>query len=41
MIYSRSVEYAIRSLVYLARIPDGTFALARHIAQEELSLIHI
>ena len=35
MIYSRSAEYAIRSLVYLARIPDGQFAMARHIAEEE------
>ena len=35
MIYSRSAEYAIRSLVYLARIPDGKFAMARHIAAEE------
>ena len=32
MIYSRSAEYAIRSFVYLARIPDGKFAMARHIA---------
>ena len=35
MIYSRSAEYAIRSLVYLARVPDGKFAMARHIAEEE------
>jgi Rrf2 family iron-sulfur cluster assembly transcriptional regulator len=35
MIYSRSAEYAIRSFVYLARIPAGKFAMARHIAQEE------
>jgi Rrf2 family protein len=35
MIYSRSAEYAIRSLVYLARIPDGKFAMARQIAEEE------
>src|ERR1700730_15112625 len=35
MIYSRSAEYAIRSFVYLARIPDGKFAMARHIAEEE------
>jgi len=33
MIYSRSAEYAIRSFVYLARIPDGKFAMARHIAE--------
>jgi Rrf2 family protein len=35
MLYSRSVEYAIRSFAYLARIPDGQFAMARHIAEEE------
>ena len=35
MIYSRSAEYAIRSLVYLARIPDGKLAMARQIAEEE------
>jgi len=35
MIYSRSAEYAIRSFVFLARIPDGKFAMARHIAEQE------
>ena len=35
MLYSRSTEYAIRSFVYLARIPDGEFAMARRIAQDE------
>jgi Rrf2 family transcriptional regulator, iron-sulfur cluster assembly transcription factor len=35
MIYSRSAEYAIRSFVYLAGIPEGKFAMARHIAEEE------
>src|SRR5271169_5963746 len=35
MLYSRSVEYAIRSFAHLARIPDGQFAMARHIAEEE------
>src|SRR3954453_6438158 len=35
MIYSRSAEYAIRSCVFLARVPDGKFAMARHIAEEE------
>ena len=35
MIYSRSAEYAIRSFVYLARVPNGKFAMARQIAQEE------
>ncbi len=35
MIYSRSAEYAIRSFVYLARIPDGQFTMARQIAEQE------
>jgi Rrf2 family protein len=35
MIYSRSADYAIRSFVHLARIPEGKFAMARHIAEEE------
>ena len=35
MIYSRSAEYAIRSFVYLARVPDGKFAMARNIAEKE------
>ena len=35
MIYSRSAEYAIRSLVYLARVPDGKFAMVRQIAEKE------
>src|SRR5271154_4484830 len=35
MFYSRSAEYAIRSCVYLARVPDGKFAMARNIAEEE------
>jgi len=35
MIYSRSAEYAIRSFVYLARVPDGKFAMARQIAEDE------
>jgi len=35
MIYSRSTEYAIRSFVYLARVPDGKFAMARQIAEDE------
>ena len=35
MLYSRSTEYAIRSFVYLARIPDGEFAMVRRIAQDE------
>ena len=28
MIYSRSAEYAIRSFVYLARVPGGKFTMA-------------
>jgi Rrf2 family transcriptional regulator, iron-sulfur cluster assembly transcription factor len=35
MIYSRSAEYAIRSFAYLARVPSGKYAMARHIAEEE------
>src|SRR5215470_13395538 len=35
MIYSRSAEYAIRSFVYLARVPDGQFAMVRQIAEQE------
>ena len=40
MIYSRSAEYAIRSFVYLARIPDGKFAMARQIAEDEKIRAH-
>src|SRR5258708_4157272 len=35
MIYSRSAEYAIRSFVYLARVPNGAFTMARRIAEQE------
>jgi Rrf2 family protein len=35
MIYSRSAEYAIRSFVYLARVPNGKFAMAKNIAEQE------
>jgi Rrf2 family protein len=35
MIYSRSAEYAIRSFVYLAGVPNGKFAMARQIAERE------
>jgi len=35
MIYSRSAAYAIRALMHLARIPDGTYVMARSIAEEE------
>ncbi len=34
MIYSKSAEYAIRAFVYLAAVPEGKFAMARHIAAE-------
>jgi Rrf2 family transcriptional regulator, iron-sulfur cluster assembly transcription factor len=40
MIYSRSAEYAIRSFVHLARVPDGQFAMARHIAEQEKIPVH-
>jgi Rrf2 family protein len=35
MIYSRSVEYAIRALVHLAVQPEGKQRMARQIANEE------
>lgn len=35
MIYSRSAEYAIRALVYLAQVPDGRFAMVKQIAEQE------
>jgi Rrf2 family protein len=35
MIYSKSSEYAIRAAVYLARIPDGDYAMAKNIAADE------
>ena len=35
MIYSRSAAYAIRALVHLARVPNGNYAMARSIAEEE------
>jgi len=35
MIYSRSVEYAIRAFVHLARIPDGQYAMVKSIAEQE------
>ena len=34
MIYSKSAEYAIRAFVYLARVPEGKFAMARQIAAQ-------
>jgi Rrf2 family iron-sulfur cluster assembly transcriptional regulator len=35
MIYSRSAEYAIRAFVHLAQVPDGKYAMVKHIAAEE------
>jgi Rrf2 family iron-sulfur cluster assembly transcriptional regulator len=35
MIYSRSAEYAIRSFVYLARVPGGKFTMAKTVAEKE------
>lgn len=34
MIYSKSAEYAIRAFVYLARVPEGKYAMAKQIADE-------
>lgn len=34
MIYSRSAEYAIRAFVHLATVPDGKYAMVKHIAEE-------
>src|SRR2546421_8718519 len=35
MIYSRSAEYAIRAFVHLAQVPDGKYAMAKNIAEQE------
>jgi Rrf2 family iron-sulfur cluster assembly transcriptional regulator len=35
MIYSRSAEYAIRAFVHLAQLPEGKYAMVKHIAAEE------
>jgi Rrf2 family iron-sulfur cluster assembly transcriptional regulator len=35
LIYSQSSKYAIRAFVYLARLPEGQFAMVKNIAQEE------
>ncbi|MGA2435017.1 MAG: Rrf2 family transcriptional regulator [Bryobacteraceae bacterium] len=35
MIYSRSTEYAIRAFVNLAQVPDGKYAMVKHIAAQE------
>jgi Rrf2 family protein len=34
MIYSRSAEYAIRAFVRLVDVPEGKYAMVRHIAEE-------
>jgi len=34
MLYSRSAEYAIRSLVHLAGLPEGEYAMVKNIAAE-------
>jgi Rrf2 family iron-sulfur cluster assembly transcriptional regulator len=35
MIYSRSVEHAIRALVFLSQVPEGQYVMVKHIAQQE------
>jgi Rrf2 family transcriptional regulator, iron-sulfur cluster assembly transcription factor len=35
MIYSRPSEYAIRAIVHLAQVPEGTYAMVEQIATEE------
>ena len=35
MLYSKSVEYAIRALGHLATLPEGGYRMARRIAEEE------
>lgn len=35
MIYSRSAEYAIRAFIHLAQIPEGKYAMAKNIAEQE------
>ena len=35
MIYSRTAEYAIRAFVFLARVPEGKYAMAKTIAERE------
>lgn len=34
MIYSRSAEYAIRAFVHLASVPEGKYAMVKHIAEQ-------
>jgi Rrf2 family transcriptional regulator, iron-sulfur cluster assembly transcription factor len=40
MIYSRSAEYAIRALVYIAQTPAGKYAMVKKIAEEEDIPLH-
>lgn len=40
MLYSRSAEYAIRALVYMARMPEGKYAMTRTIAEDEQIPMH-
>lgn len=35
MLYSKSVEYAIKALGHLAQLPDGSHKMARLVAEEE------
>ena len=35
MLYSKSVEYAVRALASLAEAPQGSYRMARQIAEEE------
>jgi Rrf2 family protein len=35
MIYSKSSEYAIRAAIHIAQLPDGEYAMAKDIAQQE------
>jgi Rrf2 family transcriptional regulator, iron-sulfur cluster assembly transcription factor len=35
MLYSRSTEYAIRALIHLAQVPQGGYAMAKNIAEQE------
>jgi Rrf2 family iron-sulfur cluster assembly transcriptional regulator len=35
MIYSKSSEYAIRAAIHIAQLPDGEYAMAKNIAQDE------
>jgi len=35
MIYSRSVEYAIRAFVHLSQVPEGKYAMVKNIAEQE------